>query len=89
MGGRKRLEQLAAKCGMTVYDLNTNVVRADDGDGRVSVDGGLSPMWGDHMSLRWYVGDGKWAYAHFSADKAELIGRLLIARAEWLRTQKF
>jgi len=80
------LQALAEKCGMTIFDLNTDVVLSDDGRGRISIDSFVDPEWSDHMSIRWNTEkDRLWFYAHFSADKAELIGRLLIQRAKDLR----
>lgn len=79
---------LAKRCGMDIYALNTGVIRSDDGKGRIASSSALEPMWGDHGMLQWMPEStpGKWFYAHFSADKMELFGRQLIARAEYLRS---
>lgn len=79
---------LAERCGMTVYDLNTNVVRSDDGNARLATSGG-DPVWGDHVRVEWMpeATPGQWFYAHFSADKAELFARQLLRRAKSLRAR--
>jgi hypothetical protein len=73
---------------MTVYDLNTQVIRSDDDRGRIAFSSG-DPIWGDHVRIEWMpeTMPGQWYYAHFSPDKAELFGRMLIKRAAALRTK--
>ena len=80
------LLELAERAGMDVYALNTNVIKSDDGLGRIGFSSG-DPIWGDHLRLEWMpeATPGKWLYAHFSADKIELLARKLLERANAMR----
>jgi hypothetical protein len=81
----KKLKELLARAGMSIFDYNTSIVLGTDHKGRVGTSVAFDHQWGDCVAITYNIEGGReWFVTHVSPAKARLLAMKLIERADYL-----
>jgi hypothetical protein len=73
---------LLKQAAMNEFQWNTNVIRATDNNGRLSVGSSLNRDFDDTIAVGFYLGNSTWRHVNISTSRARLMAKMLVERAD-------